>query len=273
MGMFNSHRKQKNFFEGRNGFENLFKKRNIMLFLDFDGTLAVIVDHYKSAMILQESKVLLKQIVKNPKCLVAIVSGRALSDVKKRVGLKNIFYAGNHGLEVAGPGINYTSFVEADVKRRFRKMHADLVRSVGRIKGVLIENKGLTLSVHYRRVTDKDFITFEQVFLECVWPYIKDRRIDISEGKKVFEIRPDVEWNKGRAVLWFMKHLRKNNRRQKFLPMFFGDDVTDETAFVALKDKGLCIRVGCGKTSSAQYCFENINQVTRFLKIILDSKS
>ena len=270
--MFNSNRKQKNFFEGRNGFVNLFKERNIMLFLDFDGTLAAIVDHYKSATILRESKMLLKQIAKIPECFVTVVSGRALVDVKKRVGLKNIFYAGNHGLEVAGPGINYTLFVEADVKRRLRKMHADLVRSVGRIKGVLIENKGLTLSVHYRRVADKDFIAFEQVFLECVWPYIKDQRIDISEGKKVFEIKPDVEWNKGSAVLWFIKHLRKNNRRQKFLPIFIGDDVTDETVFVALKDKGLCIRVGCRKTSSAQYCLENINQVARFLKTILNSK-
>ncbi|HOW35481.1 MAG TPA: trehalose-phosphatase [Candidatus Omnitrophota bacterium] len=265
-------KKQKNFLERRDSSSCIFRERNIMLFLDFDGTLAAIVDHYKKATILQESKMLLKKIAECPECFVAIVSGRALSDVKKRVGLKNVIYVGNHGLELEGPGIRYTSFVKTGVKVLFRKIKFDLVKRVKKVKGVSIEDKGLTLSVHYRRVGRKDLILFEQMFSKSMWPYLMDGCISINKGKKVFEIKPAVKWNKGSAVLWLLKHFRKNGCSRKMLPIFIGDDVTDETAFIALKNKGLCIRVGCGETSAAQYCLRNINQVTHFLRAVLDSQ-
>ena len=252
----------------------MLKRKKLLLFLDFDGTLAAIVDHYKSATILRKSKMLLSQIAKNSECRVAIVSGRSLSDVKKRVGLKNIIYVGNHGLEAVGPGIKYTSFAGASIRKLFRKIKSDLVKRVGKIKGILIEDKGLTISVHYRRVDRKDLALVKQVFFEIMWQsYHKDQKIDFCEGKKVLEIKPAVEWNKGSAVLWLMKRLRKNGYRQKVFPIFIGDDATDETAFIALKNKGLCIRVGCGKASAAQYCLKDINQVARFLKAIFDFKS
>ena len=263
----------KNFFDQRENFRKDLKDKKLLLFLDFDGTLAAIVDHYKSATILQESKALLKQIAKDPGCCVAIVSGRALPDLKKRVGLKNIIYAGNHGLEIEGPGIAYTSFVKADVKSSFRKIKSDLLRRIRKIKGVLIEDKGLTLSVHYRRVDRKDLLLFRQIFLESAWPYLKSRRIGMSQGKKVFDIKPAVKWNKGRAALWLINYLGRRGHGRKTFPIFIGDDVTDETAFIALKKKGLCIRVGCGRPSAAQYCLRDINQVARFLRTVLDLKN
>lgn len=253
--------------------KRILKGRRLLLFLDYDGTLAAIVDHYKSATILQESKMLLRQLAKNSQCRVAIVSGRALSDVKKRVGLKNIIYVGNHGLEAVGPGIKYTSFVQAHIRKLFRKIRSDLTKRFEKIKGILIEDKNLTLSVHYRQVNHKDLALFKRTFFKSVQPYLENREIDISQGKKVFEIKPAVEWNKGSAVLWLMKRLGKNGYRKKIFPIFIGDDVTDETAFIALENKGLCIRVGCGKTSAAPYCLKNINQVAQFLKTILDLKS
>jgi len=262
----------KHFFDDWATIKESLKDRTLVLFLDFDGTLAAIVDHYQSATILRRSKVVLRQLVRDPMCLVVIVSGRALCDVKKRVGLKNMVYVGNHGLEVAGAGIPYTSFVKADAKGLFRKIKCGLVRRVGKIQGVLIEDKILTISVHYRRVGSKDLFPFKRVFFESLRPYLKGRKIEIHRGKKVFEIKPAVHCNKGSTVLWLIKRLRKNNSRQKFFPIFIGDDVTDETAFVALKNDGLGIRVGCGKASAAQYCLKNVDQVTRFLKVILDFK-
>jgi trehalose-phosphatase len=250
----------------------ILKGRKLLLFLDYDGTLAAIVDHYKSATILQESKMLLRQLTKNSECRVVIISGRALSDVKKRVGLKNIIYIGNHGLEVAGPGIPYMSFVETDTRRLFHKIKSDLAKRVGGIQGVLIEDKSLTLSIHYRLVRRKDLVLFKQLFLESIWIYFKNQKIDFYQGKKVFEIKPPVKWNKGDAALWLIKRLQNRDCRRKVLPIFIGDDATDETAFIALKHEGLCIRVGCAKTSEAQYCLRDINQVARFLEIILDFK-
>ncbi|MFA5059684.1 MAG: trehalose-phosphatase [Candidatus Omnitrophota bacterium] len=244
-----------------------------MLFLDFDGTLAAIVGHYKNARILQKSKMLLEQIAKSSQCYVAIVSGRALLDVKKRVGLKNVIYAGNHGLEVAGPGLKRTLFVKTDVKKVLRKIKTDLTKSIGRTKGILIEDKTLTLSVHYRRVSREDLTLFKQIFWKNVRPYLKSRAIEVHEGKKVLEIKPMAKWNKGSIVLWLIGRLQKNIRRRKFFPIFIGDDATDETAFAALRDKGLCIRVGRSKASAAQYRLNSIDHVAQFLKIILDSTS
>ncbi len=247
--------------------------KKILLFLDFDGTLAAIVDHYKSATILQESKALLRQLVKDPKCFVAVVSGRALSDVRKRVGLKDIMYAGNHGLEVAGPGLAYTSFVGSEVQSLLRKIARDLEKHLGGIKGLLIEDKRLTLSVHYRRVDRQQVALLKTIFWEVIRPYLQTRRVDLSIGKEVFEIKPAVKWNKGAVVLWLIKHMRKNGQGRKTFPVFIGDDVTDETAFIALKRRGLCIRVGCAKVSAAQYCLKDINHVARFLKTVLDLKN
>jgi trehalose-phosphatase len=262
----------KHFFDDWATIKESLKDKTLVLFLDFDGTLAAIVDHYQSATILRRSKVVLRQLVRDPMCLVVIVSGRALCDVKKRVGLENMVYVGNHGLEVAGAGIPYTSFVKADAKGLFRKIKRGLVRRVGKIQGVLIEDKILTISVHYRRVGPKDLLSFRRVFFESLRPYLKGRKIDVHEGKKVLEIKPAVQCNKGSAVLWLLKYMRKENHCRDLFPIFIGDDVTDETAFAALKKKGLCIRVGCGKASAAQYCLRNINQVARFLEAILNLK-
>lgn len=263
----------KHLFSTRDRIAREIKYHQILLFLDYDGTLAAIVDHYKSAKILQESKMLLRQIARNPQCRVAIVSGRSLSDVKKRVGLKNIIYVGNHGLEAVGPGIQYTSFVKIGVKSLFRKIKYDLKKHVGKIDGISIEDKNLTLSIHYRRIDRKDLVLFKKIFLKSVQPYLENQEIVINTGKKVFEIKPAVEWNKGSAVLWLMKRLKKNGTQKKVLPIFIGDDLTDEKAFLVLRNKGLCVRVGCRKSSVAQYCLRDVKQVARFLRMILECKS
>jgi trehalose 6-phosphate phosphatase len=270
--MPNKRKMKENFFQGGQAYIELFKKSDIVLFLDFDGTLAAIVGHYKSATILKESKLLLKKLVGKPECTLAVVSGRALSDVEKRVGLKNIIYAGNHGLEVVGPGITYNTFVKANVRKIFRAIKGELTNNVGRIKGVHIEDKSLTLSVHYRLVKSKNVADFKKRLLEYLLPYVIDRKAVVTEGKMVFEIKPRIEWNKGSVVLWLLKRLKKNVGRKNILPIFIGDDVTDEAAFHALEGKGLCIRVGYNEASAAPYYLKDIKQVTSFLKTILDSK-
>ncbi len=270
--MPNIRKKKINFFEDGAAYATLFRKSDIILFLDFDGTLAAIVDHYKSATILKEIKVLLRDIAKIHGCFVAVISGRELSDVKKRVGIKSITYAGNHGLEIEGPGVKNTFFVKISDRIRFKLIKHDLMTHIGHIKGVLIEDKGLTLTVHYRLVKRSALALFKKKFLECLSPYLKKNEVSLNEGKKVFEINPKVKWDKGKAVLLLIDHFQRKSLSKKIFPVFIGDDVTDETAFKALKRKGLCIRVGYNKASRAPYYLKDINQVTRFLKAVLDSK-
>lgn len=270
--MSSTPKRQTNFFKVKEPFKALFRQSHIMLFLDFDGTLAAIVDHYQSATILQESKMLLSKIAKDPSCSVFIVSGRALSDVKKRVGLKRVTYAGNHGLEIEGPKIKYTFFVKMSDRIRFKLIKHDLMTHVGHIKGVLIEDKGLSLTVHYRLIELKNLALFKKKFLECLGPYLRKKEVSLREGKKVFEIIPKVKWDKGKAVLWLIDHFQRKTLKKKIFSVFIGDDVTDETAFIALKKKGLCIRVGASKISAAPYYLKDIKDVPRFLETVLDSK-
>jgi len=271
--MVPSYQKQKNYFAHAKEHTGFFQKYCVVLFLDFDGTLAEIADHYKNAKILKESKKLLKVITKDPESLVAVVSGRALSDVRKRVGLKNIIYAGNHGLEIEGPGIKYTTFVNSNIKHLLGKILHDLVGGIGSIPGVLIEDKSLTLSVHYRRVKSPHMLMLRKILMDTVSPYQKNKKIILHEGKKVFEIKPVADWDKGKAVLWLLKRLNKKKDIKKIYPVFIGDDVTDETAFRALKGKGLCIRVGKDERSAAPYYLRDTDQVARFLKTIINSKT
>jgi len=245
------------------------QQRPLLICLDYDGTLAAIVDHYADAVILRENKRILQKLSKQPDVVLAIVSGRKLSDVKKRVGIKDIFYIGNHGLEIVGPGITYQSFADGGTKKIFRNIKNDLVRHVKKIKGVLIQDKGLTLSVHYRRVTADDLIFLKGVFSGVLCPYRASGEISVRDGKKVFEVTPSLEWDKGKATVWLLKRLSKSKRYQDLFPVFIGDDATDETAFAALQQEGLSVRVGPSQQSLAPYYLRDIDHVTRFLECLL----
>lgn len=260
-------------FDELEGVKTKLRGKTLLLFLDFDGTLSTIVEHYQSATILAQSKALLAQIIKKSQHRVIIVSGRSWADVKKRVGLPNIIYVGNHGLEVSGPTIRYQLFVAADVKRFLKEIKACLTERLGQIPGILIEDKDLTLSIHYRRLEKKDLPLLKRIFFHSIQPYVKDRKATVGSGKRVFEVKPAVDWNKGNIVLWLIKRLQADIDPKQSVPIFIGDDVTDEAAFTALKRKGICIRVGQKGVSAAQYYVKDVDQVAEFLKAVISLNS
>ena len=114
------------------------------LFLDYDGTLTPIVETPDKAIISKERRSLLKKLSTSPHSRVAIISGRSLSDIKATVGLKDIIYAGNHGLEIEGPKIKFESQLSPRLKAVIRHIAEDLARRLSAIKGIVIEDKGLT---------------------------------------------------------------------------------------------------------------------------------
>ena len=242
----------------------------IILFLDYDGTLTPIADTPHQAIIPKETKALLKELTKSLRVKIAIISGRSLGDIKALVGLKDIIYAGNHGLEIEGPKIKFESQVSPRLKSIIRHIYEDAVSKFSKIKGVLIEDKGLTISVHYRLVDKKDNQEFLSIFNEITDSYIVRGKIKINSGKKVYEIRPPVMWNKGMVVLWLLARQRFLLGENKIFPIYIGDDVTDEDAFKALKKKGLTIFVGEQSDSAAQYYLKTTEEVTEFLRLISD---
>jgi trehalose 6-phosphate phosphatase len=205
---------------------------HLLVALDFDGTLAPIVPVPDDAAILPAAHDALAELAARADTRVAIVSGRGLEDVRRRVGLDTLHYAGNHGLEIDGPHVRQVHADAAQARPALDTCARRLEAEVATIDGVLVEDKGLTLSVHYRRVDD-DAVASEVVRrVRALCGNIEGVRL--TEGKKVVEIRPDVEWDKGRATTFLVDRLMPGGGHV----VFIGDDRTDEDAFRALDGRG-----------------------------------
>jgi trehalose 6-phosphate phosphatase len=173
------------------------------VFLDYDGTLTPIVARPELAVLGDEMRAVLRDLA--ARCSVAIVSGRDMQDVRKLVGLDDLVYAGSHGFDIAGPnglriqheqGAAFTAAVEQAVAR--------LRPEVSGIDGSLIEPKRYAVAVHYRQVADADVPKLEGIVDRVIEAVPKLRK---THGKKVFELRPRFDWDKGKAVLWLLSAL------------------------------------------------------------------
>ncbi len=242
------------------------KGRPVYIFLDYDGTLTPISKSPERALISQQAKELIAALSKNPRYKLAVISGRALKDVKDLVGVIGIVYVGNHGLEIEGPKLKFESIVPLGFNRALKKIKYDLSKKLASIKGVFLEDKGYTLSLHYRLVSRRKIPLVKTAFHEAVIVYLVGNKIKINSGKMMLEIRPPTEWNKGKAVLWLLARQEFALKDNRVFPVYIGDDVTDEDAFGALKNKGLTIFVGNPKKSRARYYLKNHKEVLEFLK-------
>ena len=130
-------------------------------------------------------------------------------------------------------------------------------------QGVKIERKRYAIAIHYRNARNEDIPLIRQIVTETV---SDSGDFKIGEGKKILEIKPAIEWHKGKAVLWILEKLGLTDR-DRFIPIYIGDDVTDEDAYEALKDRGIGIQVGPGaQPTAAQFRLKNIYQVRILLK-------
>ena len=255
-------------FANWDNLEKHIANKHLMLFFDYDGALTPIVESPDKALISQKTGDLLKKLSINPGCTVAIVTGRAAKDIKRKIGIKNIIYASNHGLQMQGPKISFAAPLPAYFQDVLRKIKSDLKRDFRAVKGVLLEDKQVTLSVHYRSVNNQYVPFVMRTLQKITMPYIHKRKIAVNFGKKGFEIKPLVEWNKGNAVLWLLNRQKSAFSDKHILPVYIGDDVTDEDAFKALKNDGLTIFVGRHKKSHAKYYLRHTKKVLKFLKIL-----
>lgn len=246
-----------------------FTKRHICLFIDYDGTLTPIVKYPHKAFISKGMRVLLRNLSIKPSCSITIISGRAISDIKRMVGLRRIIYVGNHGLEIEGPTIRFKSPIPSQLISIIRNLKEELTNKLSKIKGIFVEDKDVTLSIHYRLATRSDSLLAKKIIKEVISPFLARNKIKVGFGKKVVEIKPKVAWNKGKAVSWLLEKQRYILGEQPITPIYLGDDVTDEYAFSMLKNKGLTIYIGKPKRSQAKYYLKNTQEVFGFLKKIL----
>lgn len=241
--------------------------RYVLLCLDYDGTLTPIVKAPELALISDTIRNSLQALKENPKYVVSIVSGRSLTDVKNLVGVEGLIYVGNHGLELSGPKIHYLNTTAKATKPLLKKIAKILEKELGSVPGISIENKILSLSVHFRQIAKNDVHPANTILHDVTRQYQLKRKIKLSYGKKVTEIRPLVNWDKGKIVKWLLKRLVFIKKTRSIIPIYIGDDLTDEDAYRALSGRGITIHVGQPNFSSrADYRLMNVREVKIFLR-------
>ena len=128
--------------------------QKVLLLSDFDGTLTPIVERPELAVLAPEVRQTLLDLAGHEKFILGVVSGRSLRDLQDKVGVPGVIYAGNHGLELSGPGLEYVH-PNADGMRQIQTEVFEILKNeLGHFPGVVLENKGLSLSVHYRVAPD-----------------------------------------------------------------------------------------------------------------------
>lgn len=234
----------------------------IIVLLDFDGTLTPIIEDPFLAHMSGETREVLKTLHRSGKVTVGIISGRCCADVESRVGIEGLIYAGNHGLEIRGASFAFHEPRAAALRGDLQTLYRAFMTSLHHIAGVLVENKGLTISVHYRQVSETDLREVEHNVRGVMarWGHL----FRLTNGLKVFEIRPQVNWHKGAAVRWI-----RNRTHSNALSMYIGDDVTDEDAFAALPD-GITVQVGGLKDTLAAFHVAGPTEVYGFLRHVCE---
>jgi alpha,alpha-trehalase len=233
----------------------------LAVFLDYDGTLTPIVSHPENAGLSDSMRQTLRELV--ARAPVAILSGRDLDDVRRRVNIDGIVYAGSHGFDIAGPGLRRE--FGAEFLPELDLTEKELHKSLDGIPGARVERKRFSITAHYRNVKEDDAFRLERAVDAVAARHRELRRIN---GKKVYELLPDIDWNKGKAVLWLLETLDLASGR--VLPVFIGDDRTDEDAFRALEKRGVGILISeQPQVTAASYWLKNPEEVERFLRELI----
>ena len=233
----------------------------LAIFLDYDGTLTPIVSHPEDAWLSESMRQTLRSLA--ARLPVAILSGRDLDDVRGRVLVDGIVYAGSHGFDIAGAGGLRRELGQAYLPV-LGAADNELREALDDIAGAQLERKYFSVAAHYRNVNENDA---DKVALAVEAVAARHRELRRIDGKKVYELLPDIDWNKGKAVLWLLETLEVE--RGKALPIYIGDDRTDEDAFRALEKRGVAILVSeHPQATAANFCLKNPEEVERFLQKI-----
>src|SRR5215207_4588088 len=237
------------------------------VFLDYDGTLTPIVDRPEDAVISQDMRNAVRQLA--GRCPVCVVSGRDRPVVQELMGFDDLIVAGSHGFDIWSPeegtiereeGVEFEALLD-EVKARLHE-------EIDPVEGALVEPKKTSVAAHYRLVPEEERPKIKEV-VDTILAEHPDE-LKVTPGKMVYEIQPKLDWDKGKAVLYLLEALDLDG--DDVVPMYLGDDITDEHAFEALAGRGIGIFVGraddpevAGRTTAADYVLYTMEEVERFL--------
>ncbi|KAK4431352.1 putative trehalose-phosphate phosphatase 6 [Sesamum alatum] len=259
------------------------KGKQIVVFLDYDGTLSPIVNDPDRAFMSDPMRSAVREVARH--FPTAIISGRSRDKVYEFVKLDEVYYAGSHGMDIKGPPLHVKSYDgKYQINTRdgkgneitifqpakeylptIKKMLKELTKRTRGIPGAFVEDNRFCISVHYRHVLDQDYGLLEEIIRDVVSDY--SNVFHLTRGKKVIEIRPSIKWNKGDALVYLLNTLGFSDSTN-VLPFYLGDDKTDEDVFKVLRSRGHgypIIVSSVARETSASYSLRDPSEVLSFL--------
>ncbi|OBK44171.1 trehalose-phosphatase [Mycobacterium sp. 1081908.1] len=235
-------------------------ERGPAVFYDFDGTLSDIVNDPGAATPVPGAVEALRNLA--AQCPVAVLSGRDLADVTKRLGVPGIWYAGSHGFELTAPdGTHHENENAAAAVPVLEEAAAELRDRLGSIPGIAVEHKRFGVAVHYRNAA-RDRVGEVTAAVRAAG---QRDALRVTTGREVIELRPDMDWDKGKTLRWVLEHLGGS---APLVPVYLGDDITDEDAFDAISDDGVPILVRHNedgdRTTAARFALDTPAQAAEF---------
>jgi alpha,alpha-trehalase len=242
-------------------FVRRLRGRTPAVFLDYDGTLTPIVSRPELAVLSDE----MRQTVGALAAVwpTHIVSGRGLDDVTRLVNLDSLYYAASHGFDIAGPaGSPVRLEVDAGMAAPLAAAVDELREAIAGVPGAIVESKKFSVAVHYREVAEAHVPELEGAVDRTLARHPELKR---AAGKKVFELRPARDWDKGKAVNWLLRELGLD--RPDVVPVYIGDDVTDEDAFAEITERGIGIVVtDLPRPTAGRFSLQDTFEVRAFLQ-------
>jgi trehalose-phosphatase len=236
--------------------------------LDFDGTLAEFGIDPASVILPPSRQILLQMLSRRADLSAGLVSGRRVSDLRKRVpAAPSMFFAGLHGLEIEGPGLKFAHKAVALAAPGISVLARDLRRAVKPLPGVFVEDKTYSIVLHVRAASKADRLHAISRFDALSEPLLSEGTVRLQPGDHVLELLPNVDWAKGDAVRAIMRHV-ETETKEPVWPVYIGDDATDEDAFEEIGTNGLTIAVG-KRPAGAAFRIADPAAVECFLRAIL----
>lgn len=235
--------------------DRLAETEGVLFCTDFDGTLAEIAEDPDAPELTSANREALLRLCDHDRVHVAVISGRELTDLRSRVGIEEIDYAGNHGLELRRDD---ETTVHPVAEKRKRELDAIIGAIEDRLADTdcFVEDKSVSATIHYRAAPDRAAEVSKIV--ESAVETVASGGFELSSGKEIVELTPEIAWDKGRALSLLAAEY------EGWLTIYVGDDTTDEAAFRVLSD-GIGIHVGASEETAADYRIESPEAVERFL--------
>ncbi|KAG3120048.1 hypothetical protein PI124_g479 [Phytophthora idaei] len=246
-----------------------FRDHRLVIFLDYDGTLTPIVNDPALALLSPTMKNTLEKL--REKFITGVITGRSLDKIQKFVSIPQLYYAGSHGFDIEGPdGTSIKNQVAAQFLTDLHGVRDELGEKIKDIAGAEVEDNIFSVSLHYRNV-DPTLRTQISSLAHTVRE--QHPRIRMNEGKMVYEFKPKIDWNKGKALLWLLQALGLDELDDVYT-IYIGDDTTDEDAFRLFQAhynrKGVGIVVTEESVSTdASFTLRDTSEVCEFLNRLI----